>query len=319
MGTSDRTLNGANHATIRYFMQFTIMATIIKVKNLDFFGPKEHFKLLFTRGIVGSTSIILKFFAIKFIRPSDVAALKNCHVIATTILAKFFLNEVLTLIHFIAISLTLVGIICVSRPEFIFESREKLSVYHFNSTNTTALNLIDSQNAKRDALIGVILILISSTFLGSTQVILRKLGTFKVHFANTNIYPAFIGLPSSTIISLIILLTENKKIHAYNGEENLFLHILYSVTGGLFGIMAICCLSKSLEYEEASRVSIIRLTDVIFAFLFQYLFLKISSDYLDVVGILLIISGTLLITVHKPVLLAFKNFKNNYNDYITLK
>lgn len=314
MGTSDKTLNAANHAAIRYFMQLVIMGSIIKFKNLEILGPKEHFKLLFTRGSVGSTSIILKFFAIKFIRPSDVAALKNCHVIATTILAKLLLDEVLTVVHFIAILLTLIGIVCVSRPEFIFEPRDLANANYLNMTNSTSQEY-DFSSHKTDAIIGVTLILISSTFLGGTQVILRKLGTFKVHFANTNIYPAFIGLPISTLISLIILISNDKQ----TDDTLLVSHLKYSIIGGIFGITAICCLSKSLEYEEASRVSIIRLTDVAFAFLFQYLFLNISSDYLDVVGIFLITCGTLFIMVHKPVILAFRHFKNNCNDYITLK
>ena len=55
MGSNDRTLNGANHACVRYIMQFTIMALIIKSKNLSFFGPSEFFKLLMTRGIVGNS------------------------------------------------------------------------------------------------------------------------------------------------------------------------------------------------------------------------------------------------------------------------
>ena len=178
MGTNERTLNGANHACVRYFMQFSIMAIVIKVKNLEFFGPREYFKLLMARGVVGSASIILKFFAIKFIRPSDIAALKNCHVIATTLLAKLFLNEVLTIVHLLSICLTLIGIVCVSRPEFIFDSRNQI-IYLNMTANLTNPDYHIRNEYSEYSIIGVILILISSVLLGCTQVILRKLGTAK--------------------------------------------------------------------------------------------------------------------------------------------
>jgi drug/metabolite transporter (DMT)-like permease len=274
MGTSEQTLNGANHAFIRYSLQMTIMAIIIKIKKLEFLGPKEHFKLLMSRGVIGSASIILKFFAIKFIRPSEVAALKNCHVIATTILAKFFLNEILTVVHFMAIFLTLFGIALISRPEILFESRDIISS---NLTLPQITDTNDLDHSKYDSIIGVVLILISSIFLGSTQVILRKLGTYKVHFANTNIYPSFVGLPASSLISIVLFsikknVNQDEKIMIELDENStsLLIHLCYSIFGGLFGILAITCLSKSLEYEEASRVNIYGLK---FYFSFIKLFL----------------------------------------------
>jgi len=123
MGTSDGTLNGANHAFVRYTMQFFIMAILIRLKKLDFFGPKKYFMLMWFRGVVGFVSVILKQFAIKYIRPSDIAVLKDSHVIITTLFGSLFLNEAITMSHCIAIVLTLTGIVCVSRPEAIFESR----------------------------------------------------------------------------------------------------------------------------------------------------------------------------------------------------
>ena len=217
---------------------------------------------------------ILKFFAIKFIRPSEVAALKNCHVIATTILAKFFLNEILTVVHFMAIFLTLFGIALISRPEILFESRDIISS---NLTLPQITDTNDLDHSKYDSIIGVVLILISSIFLGSTQVILRKLGTYKVHFANTNIYPSFVGLPASSLISIVLFsikknVNQDEKIMIELDENStsLLIHLCYSIFGGLFGILAITCLSKSLEYEEASRVNIYGLK---FYFSFIKLFL----------------------------------------------
>ena len=137
-----------------------------------------------------------------------------------------------------------------------------------------------------------------------------------MNFANATIYPSFVGLPTSIIISLLFLSFDSKSENYSEENPSLMLHLTYSIIGGLLGITAICCLSKSLEYEEASRVSIFRMTDVIFAFLFQYLLLNISSDYIDVIGIFLIMCGTLMIVTHKPLTTAFETLKNGY---ITLK
>ena len=55
----------------------------------------------------------------------------------------------------------------------------------------------------------------------------------------------------------------------------------------------------SNKYEDASKISMYRTTDLLFTFLFQYFFLGIESNELSILGSIFIASGVLVITLMK--------------------
>jgi hypothetical protein len=55
----------------------------------------------------------------------------------------------------------------------------------------------------------------------------------------------------------------------------------------------------SLQYEDASKISIIKTTELFFIFLMQYFFLNIKTDYLNMIGAFLILTSTLIIILYK--------------------
>lgn len=52
--------------------------------------------------------------------PGDVAALTSIDIIAAAFFGLIFLGEKLTVMHFLALGLSLAGAICISQPEFLF-------------------------------------------------------------------------------------------------------------------------------------------------------------------------------------------------------
>ena len=75
--------------------------------------------------------------------PSDAAALGNTSIIFTAVLARIFLKEQLGVIHFVAITLTITGVIFISKPSFLFGSLTapaSLNGTAFNESLSAAFN-----------------------------------------------------------------------------------------------------------------------------------------------------------------------------------
>ena len=304
-------LIGSEHSTVRYFVQIIVMSAIILYKGHGFLGPKNHRSWLVARAVVGSSSVILGFFAIYYIHPSDVSTLNNSSVIITAIVARFLLKEKLTMIHFLATILTVIGVVCICRPTFIFGSvvlkhyaHEHLLQSLNSSFNATAGVTHPPRflNGELNIPLGVTLVILSAVLMGTTQVIIKKLCIIKVHYSIVSFYPAALGLPTGLIVSLVLFLTNVSHDAAHPIDtEKLPYHILYSFIAGTAGTVALIFLNMALDHEDASRIAIVKTTDVMFTFLFQYLILHIKIDALGIIGAVFILTSTFSIIIFKLV------------------
>lgn len=299
-----KSLAGSENSTIRYLVQVVLMSIIILYKKENFLGPKEQRLWLLARGIIGSSSVILGYFALKYIDPSDYSTLNNCSVIVTAIIARIFLKEKLTSFHFIATILSLGGIFFILRPTFIFPKELTIN----NSSNQTS---IPSKDSTYDTTIGVILVVISALTLGVTHVIVKKLCIVKVHYSVVSFYPAVMGIPIGAVISLVLYLTGETHQDFEAEQSRLGLDIFYSVIAGLLGSVALIFLNIALDCEDANRFAIIKTTDVFFSFLLQYIILNINVDYLGVIGALFILTSTFGISIIKLIDQKNKSYIDN--------
>jgi drug/metabolite transporter (DMT)-like permease len=193
------TLSGSDSSTIRYFLQLITMFIIAKCKKLSILGPPKERKLLSFRGLSGIAGLVFGFFAIKLINPSDLKVINHSNIIFTAILARIFLKEKLTIMHIVTFCLTVVGVVFIAQPGFLFN--KYLSV---NVLNQTTLNETNEEIAIRDssliqdkslaATFGVTFAIISAFGAGSSRVILKKLCNNKVHFSIATIYASYFGL-----------------------------------------------------------------------------------------------------------------------------
>ena len=209
-------LDGANHGCIRYFVQLVFMSIFIRRNNLNFFGPPSQRRLLIFRGFTGSISIILSFFAIRYLDVSDVETITNSNVLITAIFSRIFLSEKLTISHIVALVLNITGVVFVLRPSFLFGIEQNMEhMFHVNLTksfsNTTSnlvahngtvnflskhksTEIIDHSNREIfESILGVCLVLLSATSMSISHVAVRKLSLEKIHFSVSSVYPAYIG------------------------------------------------------------------------------------------------------------------------------
>jgi drug/metabolite transporter (DMT)-like permease len=178
-----------------------------------------------------------------------------------------------------------------------------------NASNLTYLNSSASAastssdivaEVKNDYLIlGVVLALISALLVGATQVVIKQLALAKIHYAIISNYPSIIGFPMGFVVALVFMLTNNSHQNMQEELPRLPLDLLYSVLGGFFSSIALIFLNIALQYEDATKVAIVKTIDVLFSFLLQYIVLKIKFDILGLVGTILILTGTISVITFK--------------------
>lgn len=135
------------------------------------------------------------------------------------------------------------------------------------------------------------------------NVVLKKLTNSKVHFSVASIFASYFGLPVSFMISLIMLLTGAtvKDPAIMDDIPSLFVQIFYSLMSASCGVVSQICINLSLKHEDASKVTIIRSTDIFFTYIFQFFFLNITTNLYSAIGACLIVFGTVLILLYKLV------------------
>lgn len=323
------------------------MYGVIKYKGIDLLGPKQQRSILIKRGLLGAISLILVFYAIKLINPSDVSAIYNCNIVIVAIFARLFLNEKFSLAHVVGLIFTIIGIIFISQPSFIFSKTSQITknnliltdadslmnpninncvpiqVYQLDLSAKPAktdffkyLNWISTNNQtkvhhkfkkkyicqKEDdstgkRVIGFSITIIAAILFSCVAILLKQLADEKVHFSLVLAYSCYFGIPLSAIISAIMIFTglEKKDPNVYMDSSLIVVQSIFAVASSLCGIFSNALMSISLEYEEASKMTLFKSSDLFFVFILQYLILGIKLNMYSKIGALLIFLGILTI------------------------
>jgi drug/metabolite transporter (DMT)-like permease len=295
-------LSGGEQTAIRYLIQTILMAMVVIYKKIDVFKYRDQACLLVSRALLGVVGLITAYFAIIFVNPSDSSSIINSSIVITALLSRVLLKEKLSIVHVVAIITTVVGVVFISQPSFIFPNRPEL-----NSTvylNQTHMGL----NPKMYTTIGLLMASVTAFALSCVTIILKKLSTRKVHYSLNMLLTSILGLPVSLTLSAVLVLTSQSKL-VYNIQHKpneLLVHVSYAVLTSFVGVLAQILFNLSLKYEDASKVSIIKCSEIFFAFLLQYLLLNIRSDVFK-------ISGGCLIFVSGAVILTYKIFEKKHS------
>jgi len=110
---------GSEMAAIQYVLRMILLPSIARYKGLNIFGQPGQRKLLAFRGLSGALTMIFINFSTKLIVPSDSIALLHTNVIMVAILARIFLGDKFTMLHFLILVLTGFGVLFISQPSFL--------------------------------------------------------------------------------------------------------------------------------------------------------------------------------------------------------
>jgi drug/metabolite transporter (DMT)-like permease len=161
--------------------------------------------------------------------------------------------------------------------------------------------LTNESNSKLFLWLGLTFALCASLTTGIVHTAIKKLCMKKVHYSITIIYGSYFGVPISFAISLILYLSgfSYRTIKPETSLNVILTQVFFSVISAIVGIFAQICLNLGLKYEDASKIAIIKTTDLIFTFLFQSYLVNIQKDFVSTLGAYLILFGTFLILAYK--------------------
>ena len=296
-------LSGSQISDIRYVMQLLVMIGIAKYKRENIFGPRDQRWTLAFRGIIGAIGLISSGFAIKLIAPSDASSLIHSNVIITAIFSRIFLEEKFTLAHILSVVINITGILFISQPSFMFGQMTEAYGTPVNLTDTVNQTTIHEANSvlMLQTALGISLALTTAFFSGLLPIVVKHLLNKQVNFAVVIVYASYAGLPVAIGISLILQLTgvDSKSVKLLDSPLLLLNQLMFAVAAGAVGLASQVLNNFAVYHEEASKVSIIKSSDVFFTFIFQHFFLQIDPNGLSIAGAVLIVFASTFLILFK--------------------
>ncbi|XP_010172629.1 solute carrier family 35 member G1 [Antrostomus carolinensis] len=122
-----------------------------------FLGPKGKRIFLFFRGVLGSSAMILLYYAFQVMPLADATVITFSSPVFTSLLAWIFLKEKYSIWDLLFTLFAITGVVLIARPPFLFGS-----------------NVTGIEGSYTDHLKGTIAAVTSTVSAASTFVILRK-------------------------------------------------------------------------------------------------------------------------------------------------
>ncbi|CAF0946006.1 unnamed protein product [Brachionus calyciflorus] len=82
------------------------------------------------------------------------------------------------------------------------------------------------------------------------------------------------------------------------------------------GLFSQVCMNLAFLYEDVTKVSLVRSTDLLFSFILQYLLLDIHSNLYSVTGALLILTSVTMVMIYK---IMDQKYVKKHKDYLESK
>ncbi|XP_029465741.1 solute carrier family 35 member G1-like isoform X3 [Rhinatrema bivittatum] len=252
-------------SAIRCIFQLLFVLPALIYCKTGFLGPKGQRVFLLFRGLLGSSAMILLYYAVQLIPLADATVITFSSPVFTSIFACIFLKEFCTIWDIIFMICTITGVVLIARPPFLFGS-----------------HLEGIEGDYSNHLKGTIVAVTSAIAAASTLVLLRKMGK-SVHYMLSIWYYAVIGLTTCVIVLFVL---GEWRLPSCGLDRWLLMFI------AVFGLGGQIFLTKALQIEKAGPVAIMRTMDVVFAFIFQFLFLSRTPTWWSMGGALCVVAST---------------------------
>ncbi|CAF2532096.1 unnamed protein product [Rotaria sp. Silwood2] len=274
---------------IRFFLQGIISFGYIIYKGYHRFLFSNGL-LVFIRSLIAATGSLCFYFGLVFLPLPDLITLRYTQVVWTALLALIIFRERITIPIIIASIFTLVGVIGVTQPSFIFTKSNT-----FNETLQVSLT-----NKSETRLLGIFVALLCAFSISMGIVLAKKLLEKKVrqsiilfHF----ILITFIFL----LISQTYYWTYSKRCHQkFDIKKNyLTKTFFYATMLATLQLIPLILLQKSIKREHPSIVTIAQASDILFAIILQNVFSTIKSNTYALIGSTFVLTSIIIVGGHK--------------------
>ncbi|XP_050070445.1 solute carrier family 35 member G1 [Anopheles maculipalpis] len=267
-------VNPIELATFR-FIGVLLPSIPIAIYREETFFPEGKRIILVLRCFVGTTGLMLSFYAFRHMPLADASVIIFSTPVFVAIFARLFLREACGMFNVITIILTLIGVVLITKPPFLFGDNQ--------------VSIVDEQIMENGYDIwGPVAALSSTLFGANAYVLLRALKGLHFSVIMSN-FGAF-----ALLYTLIVCYYIGALCWPLCGTDRLLVIAL-----ALFSFGGQILLTLALQYEQAGPVAIARSADIVFAFIWQIMFFKETPSLYSVLGALLVVSSVVLSGLRK--------------------
>jgi len=234
------------------------------------FGPPGiSRKVVLARGILGGAGFLFDYHCMTALPLGDAISLMSLYPIITLLLAWVFLGEEIKPLHIGVTVASIVGCICIAQPTFLFKSHQMT----------------------KSSTVGYISGILGSCCLSCVVTLIRKAGTIGVHTLQLLLSWATFGLIYSIVLGFILggdwMMPQTLLIWLY----------VFGVCS--VGAAAHFLLNYAGRIAPAGLVSVVRSSDIMWAYLWEILIFHQIPNGWTWMGVLLVLASLAAITVQK--------------------
>ncbi|CAM4797356.1 unnamed protein product [Rotaria magnacalcarata] len=274
---------------VRFFFQGILSLGFIVYKGYHPFSNCNGL-LVFIRSVIAATGSVCFYLGLAFLPLPDLMTLRYTQVVWTALLALIIFRERITFPIIIASTLTLIGVIGVAQPSFLFR----------NSTIINETSQATSTNNDDKRALGIFVALLCAFSISMGIVLNKKLIERKVR--QSIILFHFI---LTTFMMLLIIQTYHWTLSKTNQRQfnikKIYLtkNFIYATILATLQLIPMVLSQKSIKREHPSVFTIVQASDIVFAIILHNIFSKVKSDGFALLSSALVLTSIIIVGTHK--------------------
>ncbi|KAL6934875.1 related to Probable transport protein YPL264C [Hanseniaspora guilliermondii] len=268
-------------------MTITLLFSYIYTRrnNISIFFKEPGFpvikSLLCMRGFFGFFGVFGLYSSLRYLSISDSVSITFLTPLSTSVLAYFILKEAYYKIEAFCSVFALIGVLLITRPSFLHIGHE---------SNNDENGIIEGNAHQR--VIGTIYAFVGMLSGSTIYIIIKKIGSRADAILSVTYFSMMVCVIS--FFGIIFSPSLHFKLPNSFKQWILFANI------GISGFIMQYTLTLGIQREKrTSRSSLIIYTQLIYGILWDVIFFKHAPDFLSIIGIVIILSCTLLATIKK--------------------
>lgn len=245
------------------------------------FGPRNQRVLLVLRGVLGFIGVFGLYYSLQYLSLSDAVTITFLIPMVTAFFAWIVLGERYSILEAVCSLCSLVGILLVAKPDFIFGL----------AAETDELDSAESSNSGL-RILGTTVGLIGVCGASAVYVLLRKIGKS----AHPLISVSYFALITCVICFFATILIPSLTFKVPTNFRQWFLFSLI----GLSGFFMQFCLAAGLQLEKAGKSSLMIYSNMVFALIWDLIFWGHVPGLLSILGTIIIVVNAFIIIKYKP-------------------
>jgi len=261
-------------------------------KETEIFGPKNIRWLLVLRGLVGFVGVFSMYYSLMYLTVSDAVVITFLVPSVTGFLAWMVLGERWTLVEAMGGLVSLLGVLLIARPSFIFGESSSSKDHNIETSNPEERLLATSV-----ALCGVI-------GASGVYIVIRFIGK-RVHSLVTVEYFAALCVMISLGGIVVVPGLSFKTPHT---SRQWFLFFALGISGFFMQFL----LTEGIQREKASRASAMLYTQMVYAIIWEVIIWHHLPNIWSWLGIFIILGSAFTVVYYKPKEIKIEDAENNY-------